>query len=102
MAPTISFGSKSSDPNASQHPALQFYAQYGKAFNGHLDTTDPEKFYNANCKMYLPDRSVVEGAKECWDLFRSLYSIFHKIEREMISVTVVDGVAAGTFVLYFE
>ena len=33
-----------------------------KDFSERFDITSPEDYYNAKCKMYIVDRSVVEGS----------------------------------------
>lgn len=84
------------------HPALKFYTTYAKDFQQNFHTCDPQKYYNANCKMYGVDRSEIQGASKMWEFFGSLYSAFPYVNREFLSMIVVSDDEAGTHDIHAE
>lgn len=84
------------------HPALDFYAKYGKDFQEHFHTCDPEKYYNANCLMYAVDRAKMHGASTMWNFFGTLYADFPHVSREWISMIIVSDDEAGRHTIHAE
>ncbi|KAF2216272.1 hypothetical protein CERZMDRAFT_93567 [Cercospora zeae-maydis SCOH1-5] len=79
------------------HPALQFYAIYGQNFPttaSQWQQQPPnywEAFYAADCKTFLVDGTVLTTGEASWEYFRTLYSRFPKVERELKSGIVVSS-----------
>ncbi|PPJ57227.1 hypothetical protein CBER1_02782 [Cercospora berteroae] len=74
------------------HPALQFYAIYGRKFpttDSQWQTQDFEEFYSSDCKTLLPNNKILSTGEAGWEHFRRLYSTFPKVERELRSGIVV-------------
>lgn len=86
----------------SDHPALIFYGKYGKDFSDNHTTCDPEKYYNAACKMYRTDRSILQGATNMWTFFGSLYNAFPRVTRDILTLLVVSDDEAGTHCIHAE
>lgn len=86
----------------SSHPALEFYAKYTKDVKENFRTLDPEKYYNARCKMYLTDHSLVEGSDNLWKFVSDLYSKFPKVTRDLITLIVVSDYENETHRLHLE
>jgi hypothetical protein len=84
------------------HPALNFYTIYGKDFTENFRTLDPEKYYNANCKMYVVDGSEMQGAGNMWKFFGSLYADFPHVSREYLTMILVSDDEAGTHRIHAE
>ncbi|TKA82691.1 hypothetical protein B0A55_01497 [Friedmanniomyces simplex] len=83
------------------HPALRFYAAYLQDFSQHYDTADPEAYYAPDCKMIMPDGSIVKGG--IWEYVgRELYGAFLKVTREMLSLIVVSDEEAGTHDIHIQ
>lgn len=88
------------------HPALQFYAIYGRKFpttDSQWQTQDFEEFYSADCKTILPNNKVLSTGQTGWDFFRRLYSTFPKVERELRSgIVVSDEEVEGKYEIHVE
>lgn len=84
------------------HPALRFYATYGKQFSEHFGTTQAQDFYAASCKMHAVDQSVLEGGEVLWKYFASLYSAFPRVTRDFLTLIVVSDDEAGTHTIHIE
>ncbi len=84
------------------HPVMRWYAKYSVAFRDSFDAIDPQAFYNARCKMHLPDRSITEGTATLWPFFKSIYGPFEKVTREMLTLTLVSNDEKETHNLHIE
>ena len=86
----------------SDHPALISYGKYGVDFSENHTTCEPEKYYNADCKMYRTDRSMLEGAGHLWSFLGSLYEPFPLVTRDILTMLVVSDDEVGTHRIHAE
>lgn len=86
-----------------EHPVLQYYGAYGKDFGQNHATTQPDRYYAEDCKMFLPDLSIVEGGKHIWRYTGSeLYGAFPKVTRDVLEFIVVSNDETRTHKVHIQ
>ena len=82
----ILYGHAASPSAWPDDPSLTFLTKYVNDFTNNFDTTPPEQYFDANCRMYLVDGSTMEGSSTLWSFFKELYSRFPRVTREFLSL----------------
>ena len=87
-------------------PAMKFYSKYANDFGKNFNTTEADRYYADDCKVTMPDNSVIDmnqGSRGLWQFFgRGLYGMFPRVERNILSLIVVSDDQKGTHDIYMQ
>ncbi|KAK3669887.1 hypothetical protein LTR78_010268 [Recurvomyces mirabilis] len=91
---------------ATDHPAMKFYSKYVQDFGKRFDTTQPDRYYADDCRVTMPDNSIIDmsqGSRGLWQFFgRELYGMFPKVERDLLSLIIVTDDQKGTHDIHMQ